>query len=478
MRLSAIAAAAVAIAVAGSASSAGAPGASWTSFGNGPAITAFTPAPAFTSKVRHFRLEWQATVDGGVVASPLAAPVHGQGLVTFVATEAGSVYALKPGGGVLWERSFGSVDADGACGTYGISSTGVVDQKRGLFYIANADGMLHALRLADGAEAPGWPVQVTVRPRTEYVWGGLRLAGSRLYVPVASYCDVPDSNGVAAEGRLLAYDVDRLAEPPAVFDPVPGPNNLGGIWGWGGVAVSANGKSVYTGVGDAEPDVDTGYSNSMVELTPDLSRVVAAARSPGSQPGGDTDIGAAPVLFHPKGCPALLAANSKAGELLVWRQDRLARGAYLRIPLSDGVSAFVGAPSWSPRTQMLYVASATAERAGERFVGTMALAVTPKCGFTKRWFVATGRGSQPEPLVVGDLVGSTGGFAGGFVVSRARSGVVVWRYATTSATLAPLIAAGGLLIGGDTGGHVYAFRPVSNGSKAWWRRGSLSRISR
>jgi hypothetical protein len=143
----------------------------------------------------------------------------------------------------------------------------------------------------------------------------------------------------------------------------------------------------------------------------------------------------------------------------VWRQDRLTRGPFASIPLSDGVSAFVGAPSWSPRTQMLYDAGATALRSGKRLVGTIALKVTNPCGFEQRWFLATGTGAQPEPLVAGDLVASTGGFGGGFVVAHASSGAVVWRFPTSGATLSPLIEAGGELIGGDMEGHLYAFRP-------------------
>jgi hypothetical protein len=436
-----------------------APDAAWTSFGRDAQIDSFTPAPAFTTEVKGFKLAWQTTLAGGVTASPLAAPVPGKGLVVFAATGAGNVYALGPNGATLWQRSLGTVVANDDCGTYGINSTGVVDTQRGFLYVVGATGQLHALELTDGTDAPGWPVQVVRRRRTEYVWGGLRLVGSRLYVPVASYCDAPDRRGVPAEGRLVSYDVDHPATTPLSFDPVPGADNLGGIWGWGGVAATPSGSALYTGVGNAEPDVDEGTSDSMVELTADLSEVVGADRPASATPGADTDLGAAPVLFHPRGCPPLLAANSKSGELLVWRQDRLARGLHARIGLSDGVSAFVGAPSWSPVTQMLYDGGVVEHREGNELTGTVAIAIGPKCALTRRWFQVTGTGTEPEPLVAGDLVASTGGYAGGFVVSRAATGSVVWRYPTPAAAISPLIEAGGLLVGGDMNGNLYAFRP-------------------
>jgi hypothetical protein len=436
-----------------------APDASWTSFGHDQQLTAYTDAPLYTAQVRGFSLAWTAALAGPIVASPLAAPVPGRGLVVFVATEGGNVYALAAGGTVLWQKSIGTVDTNGNCGIYGVSSTGVVDTARGLLYVVGASGLLHALRLTDGSEAPGWPVRVVARARTEYVWGGLELVGSTLYVPVASYCDAPDRRGRPAEGRLVSYDVTRPSVLPSVFDPVPGRDNLGGVWGWGGVSVSLDGDALYTGIGNAEPDVDDGDSDSMVELSADLSETFGVDRPIAAVAGDDVDLGAAPVLFKPIGCPALLAANDKSGDLVVWRQDALAKGPYARIPLSDGVAAFVGAPSWSPVKQMLYDSTATALRSNARLEGTIALKVTTKCRFTKRWFTATGDGSQPEPLVAGDLVADTGGSTGGFAVERAGTGVLVWRYPTAAATVSPLIEAGGELIGGDLSGRLYAFLP-------------------
>jgi hypothetical protein len=433
----------------------------WLAYGADPQLTAFSPAAAFTSTVSGFEPEWQASLDGAVVASPVAAVLPGQGLVVFAATEAGNVYAIGAGGGVLWKASLGSVTADDDCGSYGVSSTPVLDLARGLLYVADADGFVHGLRLTDGSEAPGWPVGVVQRPHSEYVWGGLRLLGNRLYVPFASYCDGPGKHGDPTEGGLLALDVDDPSSAPDAFDPVPGPDNGGGVWGWGGISVSTDGSSIYLGVANAEPDTDSGYSDSMVELSPDLSQVIGWDRPPGAAAGGDTDLGAAPVLFQPDGCPPLLAANDKDGDLLVWRQNALGAGPVDRIPLSDGIAAFVGAPSWSPRTQMLYDAGATMENSqGQRVAGTIALEVTASCGFAARWFRATGDGNQPQPLVAGDLVVSTGGTSGGITVQRAATSVLVWQYQTAGDTLSPPIVADGLLIVGDGNGDLYAFRPT------------------
>jgi hypothetical protein len=97
--------------------------ASWLAFGHDQQVTAFTDAPSFTAQVKGFAPVWKVALAGSVVASPLAARVGDEGLVVFAATEGGNVYALGYNGTVLWQKSIGTVSANGNCGTYGVSST-------------------------------------------------------------------------------------------------------------------------------------------------------------------------------------------------------------------------------------------------------------------------------------------------------------------------------------------------------------------
>jgi len=50
----------------------------------------------------------------------------------------------------------------------------------------------------------------------------------------------------------------------------------------------------------------------MVALSPDLSNVLGS-NNPGIHATGDSDFGAAPLLFQPTACPPLAAANNKNG---------------------------------------------------------------------------------------------------------------------------------------------------------------------
>jgi outer membrane protein assembly factor BamB len=125
------------------------------------------------------RLEpaWNVTLDGPVYASPLAFTVGARRLV-YVATEAGSVYALdEANGSIVWRRELGTVTTD-ACGTWGITSTGVISRSAQALYVIGATGDLHALSLDTGADLAGFPRQLIDNPAYEYVWGGLRLIGA------------------------------------------------------------------------------------------------------------------------------------------------------------------------------------------------------------------------------------------------------------------------------------------------------------
>ncbi len=218
------------------------------------------------------------------------------------------------------ERSTVTTDA---CGKYGFSSTGAIDVRRGVLYEIGADGLVHGLDLVSGDEQAGWPIRLIDRIDYEYVWGGLQLIDGRLYVPVASYCDEAAPDGVAAEGRLVAVDPDT-AQVVGEFDTVPGYGNLGGVWGWGGVATDAVGSTLYTGVGNSRVYSndsrcyvdDVGYGDKLVALTPDLTQVLAADKPTALPTTGDEDFGAAPLVFQPRDCPPLLAAKNKMGVVL------------------------------------------------------------------------------------------------------------------------------------------------------------------
>jgi outer membrane protein assembly factor BamB len=448
----------------------------WTSYGYDNQLGNAIPTRTLTiSAASRLGLAWSVKLDGAVYASPLAARVRGEQLV-FAATEAGTVYAVDAESGTtVWERNLGTVET-AECGTWGITATGAIDLERGLLFEISADGMLHALELGTGDEAEGYPVPLVTNNRYEYVWGGLRIANERLYVVVSSYCDAGPPGGPMPEGRLLSVPLD--GGETVGWDPVPGLGNMGGMWGWGGVSIDPIDGRVFTGVGNSYVWSDectcyvdnAGYGNQLVALAPDLSEVVDA-NDPGIPVTGDSDFGAAPLLFDPLFCPPLAAANNKNGTLYLWNRDRLSAGPLVSLPLGDGRAAFVGSPGWSSTTQMVYAAQSVI-REDERRVGNGVTAwhVDPGCGLRPIWSRALGDGNQATPLVVGDVLFATGGGPGGFFALNAANGSLLWSHPTEGRTVAVMISVAGAVFGADAAGVLYAFDVPAGTSAAGSRR--------
>jgi len=433
----------------------------WLAYGHDGRLDNAVVSPTFRpSTVPNLHERWRAQLDGTVVASPLYA-----GGVLYVATQGGSVYALAAADGhVLWQQTTGTTLACGGF-PFGISSTGAIDRARGLLYEIGADGKLHAFGLATGAEAANFPVDLISSPATQYVWGGLRIVGDRLYVPFASYCDEIQPGDTLADGGI--YGVD-LASPAThtTFDAVPGDGNGGGVWGYGGVSAELDGSFLYAGVGNSHVfdeacgcDLDNIlYGDRLVKLTPDL-RVADSNYPPGINPQGDQDFGSAPLLFQPHGCPPLAAANNKDGLLYVWDRTSIAAGPRTSFIVSDGEAAFVGQPSWSSRLQTLFDAEARVPKTGDKAGdGIAALKATyTGCRFVEVWRTAIGAGNQAPPLVVGDVVFAGGG-AEGLYALDGRTGATLWSAPTDGeTTYSPLIEARRTL-----------FAPIGDGIRAYW----------
>jgi outer membrane protein assembly factor BamB len=438
----------VATAVVCASSSAGAStsgDAEWLSYGGNATLSNST---ATMIDPHGLRRRWERTVDGSVFASPVY--FHD---TVYVATEHGSVYALNgETGAVRWYRPLNAVQAiGGGCGTWGISSTPVIDPTLNALFVIGGDGALHALSLTTGADLASYPLQLVTRPAVEYVWGGLRIVNGYLYIPVASYCDEHGAPGAEADGRLIALDLGtRHTE---ALDTVAGPDNLGGVWGYGGV--STDGRLIYTAVGNADSPAGegAGLGDHIVALTPAPQLQVVASNRPALvPPNGDEDFGATPLLFQPDRCPPLAAANDKVGYAFVWLREHIDRGPLTAFGLADAVAPFLGAPAWSDSRQLLVFSGTKLSRSPSSAAeGVTALRVIGKCRFVEAWRTATGTGVQPPPIVVGSTVFTDAG-TGGFVALDTTTGEVVWRQRTTQPASAPPIEAGGRIFAaaGDT----------------------------
>jgi outer membrane protein assembly factor BamB len=439
----------------------------WLAYGHDAQLSNAVLSPTLRpSTVPDLAERWRTKLDGFVIASPLYAEPAIDGTTTgvvYASTQAGSVYALAAADGhVLWQR--GTATLANCDGAFGISSTGAIDPTRGRLYEIGADGVLHAFDLATGAEAPGFPIDLIPSPTTQYVWGGLRIVGQKLYVPFSSYCDTITAGDELADGGIVAVDLDDPASR-TVFDAVPGPGNGGGIWGYGGVSAERDGSFLYAGVGNShvldpacDCDVDDApFGDRLIKLTPDL-QVTDSSYPTGIDRQGDQDFGSAPLLFQPHGCPPLAAANNKNGLLYIWNRTNLAAGPITAFGVGDAVAPFVGEPSWSSRMQTLYDAEARVPAGGVNIGnGLVAIKATyERCRFAEIWRRSLGDGNQAPPLVVGDVVFAGGGSQGLYALDG-RSGAVLWSASTDGvSTFSPLIEARRTLIA-PVGGEIRAY---------------------
>jgi outer membrane protein assembly factor BamB len=282
---------------------------------------------------RSFGKLFDVHVDGQIFAQPLIAtgvmlPGIGRRNLLFIATEHDSVYAVDADSGrFYWKHTFEACCGVSAVATpemldgcntvapfVGISATPVIDRRTGTMYVVATNveqsggsrdfhATLYALSLATGADRlPPANITATVELSTRgafapgssfshslkrYIKGGklafdaqiqfsrpgLLLANGSVYAAFSSHCENND-----AHGWIFAYDAQTLRKRGA-FTTIGDWNDMngGGIWQSGfGLTADAAGHVFFTS-GDGPFDADTGgrdYGDSLLELSPDLTRVV------------------------------------------------------------------------------------------------------------------------------------------------------------------------------------------------------------
>jgi outer membrane protein assembly factor BamB len=319
----------------------------------------------------------------------------------FVALDANSP---NPAGTVVWSQTVGSVQP--ACPrskASGIIGSPVLDRAaqagRGAVYVGN-NGFVFAFDLATGALLPGWPISIPNHsiPLEGFIHAGLTLANGLLYVTNASKCDYDPFHG-----QITVFDTASatiIGQWWTMSGSASLPSQGGGsIWGPGGVSVDPTPETggVFVATGNGRPNGNPSeimpYAESVVQLAPDLSQVIAA-----HQPGfivGDDDIASTSLLFAPTGCPTpLLAAQRKSGELYVYRRNFIGLLRPQIIKVLNSVGQWRGGPAWDPVAQLLLVAS-SGDGVPPFSGGLIALRMTAPCRFGLAWQDNTDLQGQP-----------------------------------------------------------------------------------
>jgi outer membrane protein assembly factor BamB len=382
-------------------------GAGWTTWGNSPVRQSRASSSALTVKsAPRLRLAWSRPLGGVGAAQPLyltKIPIGGKRRDIYItASESGRVTAFDARTGTaLWTRELGSLNT--GClqmpkGIFGVTGTPVYDPAGGFVYAAAVD-KLWALDVHDGSPRAGWPVALSMDPYHEHVWGGLALGNGHIYLALASYCDRRPYSG-----RVLSVSTASGAADHSwtAVTPPGGEAGGGGIWGWGGVAVTSDGH-VWAATANANiaggPDEATDHAESVVELSSSLA-LLTSSHAPGMPHRGDFGFGSTPIVFKADGCGALVAAEGKDGAIYLWRRATLAAGPVQRLALA--FPTLYGSPAWDPRTQQLFLTT-TQGYAGQP-PGLDALALTKNCRLRRVWTKNLGGQLSSVPTVANNTV--------------------------------------------------------------------------
>jgi outer membrane protein assembly factor BamB len=440
----------------------------WSTFGFDSARTNENPrerilGPGSASSLREV---WSAPLGGVVNAQPLVAanvrlPGGRRAQLVIAGAENGTLTALDAATGrPVWRRFLGAITiakcrGDLPGGRYGVTSTPAIDRRHNRVYSADGRGRVHALDLATGREAAGWPVPVTPRPDREHIWSALARRGDRLYATLASHCSES-----FYRGRVTRIDA-RRHRIDAVWYSLPKRLRGGGVWGWGGAAIDAAAGDVFVATaGAAVVAEDTPYAEHVVRLGPRLSRV--AANHPNVRNAGDADFSGAPLLYRAPGCPPQLAVLHKVGALLVYDRDRIAAGPRQTLQIGDRTRlAALGTYAYATSTRTLYVANNTT---GDHPLGLLAFTVGAECTLQPAWQHAlpADTATMSPPITAGGVVYLGTGTGRQLLAFDARTGARLWSSGRLDGALygGPAVA-NGRVYAGAWDGRLHAFAPAN-----------------
>ena len=434
MRLLVAAAALILLAVFAASAGAG----DWLQFGFDPARSnAPAGATGITAANVGKLVRQQVRLDGIADSSAVylrGATVGGAGHDTFfVTTSYGRTVAIDAdSGAILWEYVPPGIAAWDHSDQI-TTAAPAADPNRRFLYAASPDGKIHKLSVADGSEvtAGGWPVAITLDPKHEKIGPGLNVSGPLVLASTGGYLgDYPPYQGhVAAidrgSGRLLHVFNALCSNRHRLIDPGSCISAGAAIWGRGGVVVEPGSHKLLVATGNGPYNGRTDWGDSVLELSPDASRLLQAytPRNADYLEGSDLDLGSA--------SPAILTKNlvvqpGKDGRVRLLSLQRLNGRTKGPAHVQGGELQILPAP----RTHQVLTAPAVWHSGGRAwaFVGDYAaiagyvLLPGPKPQLKRAWQVSVGASS---PVVAGGLLYAFDPLAGGLNVYRPTTGTLV-----------------------------------------------------
>ncbi len=434
MRLLAPAAALAAFVVMASSAWAG----DWLQFGFDPARSnAPAGATGITAVNVGTLVRQQVKLDGVVDSSAVylrGASVDGAAHDTFfVTTSYGRTLAIDADTGtVLWEYVPPGI-AGWEHSAQLTTAAPAADPGRRFLYAASPDGKIHKLSVADGSEVTtgGWPVTITLDPQHEKIGPGINVSGNLVLASTGGYIgDIPPYQGhvVAidrASGRLLHVFNALCSNRRGLIVPSSCQSDGAAIWGRGGVVVEPGTHNLLVATGNAPYNGRTDWGDSVLELSPDASRLLQAYTPKNADylEGSDLDLGSASPAILTK---SLVVQPGKDGKLRLLDLARLNGRTGTAAPVKGGELQILPAP----RSHLVVTAPAVWHSQSRSWVfvgdygatGGYVLVPGVKPRLRRVWQVANGGSS---PIVAGGLLYVFDPLAGGVHVYQPTTGKLV-----------------------------------------------------
>ncbi len=253
--------------------------------------------------------KWQkslpAVVDGAPVELPNVATPAGVKTLLFVTTTKGSLIALNAAtGNQIWRAN--------TTGPNFTTSSPALDPNGHFVYGYGLDGKIHKYAVGTGVEIAtgGWPVTITLMPHVEKGSSPINVGNGYLYMVTSGY----PGDGGHYEGHVVAINlasgrVTVFNSLCANITQLLGANTCSqvqsGIWARGGAVIDPVTGNVFVSTGNGTFDANNGrhnYGDTVIELTPDLARVVDtySTANLATLQANDQDLASAAPVMLPK----------------------------------------------------------------------------------------------------------------------------------------------------------------------------------
>ncbi len=304
-----------------------APDGDWTQFGydaqrsgSGPTSTGITSRNAH--KLRRRVVGLPGTVDSAPIQLH-AVRVRGRVRDVVIATTTyGRTIAIDPATGAkLWQ--FAPSDIRSYQGSFRITNAGpVADPGRQFVYAASPDGFIHKLAVATGHQV--WLRKVTRDATHEKLGSPLSISANSVIVPTDGYIgDTPPYQGHVVtldrtSGRIQHVWNALCSDRRYLQMPHHCGASDAAIWGRAGAVLEPGSGNIMVTTGNAPFNGRTDWGDSVLELSPDASRLLQNF-TPTDQAqlnSNDTDLGStSPALLPDPGGPPLAVQGGKDGHL-------------------------------------------------------------------------------------------------------------------------------------------------------------------